>query len=151
MSPIIKRRGEEFTLPSKYLLFILTVLCSALILITFNTNLFSGPLNSFAGVFVVPFQKGITKVGTHIKNTTDRLESLMKTRSLKRRLMILPKKTHFFGRKNMSLRIFASFLNSKTSMLNIRWSVQRLSVVIRVTGINLLLSIKVPMTAFRLI
>lgn len=78
MSPIIKRRGEEFTLPSKYLLFILTVLCSALILITFNTNLFSGPLNSFAGVFVVPFQKGITKVGTHIKNTTDRLESITK-------------------------------------------------------------------------
>ncbi|RKM57148.1 rod shape-determining protein MreC [Butyrivibrio sp. X503] len=78
MSPIIKRRGEEFTLPSKYLLFILTVLCSALILITFNTNLFSGPLNSFAGVFVVPFQKGITKVGTKLKNTSDRLESITK-------------------------------------------------------------------------
>ena len=64
MSPIIKRRGEEFTLPSKYLLFILTVLCSALILITFNTNLFSGPLNSFAGVFVVHFEGlcGIIKV-----------------------------------------------------------------------------------------
>lgn len=78
MSPIIKPRGEEFALPSKYLLFILTVLCSALILITFNTNLFSGPLNSFAGVFVVPFQKGITSVGTKLKNTTDRLESISK-------------------------------------------------------------------------
>ena len=62
MSPIIKRRGEEFTLPSKYLLFILTIVCTALIVITFNTNLFTGPLNSFAGVFVVPFQKGITSV-----------------------------------------------------------------------------------------
>ncbi len=76
MSPIIKRRGEKFTLPSKYLLFILTVLCTALIVITFNTNLFTGPLNSFAGIFVVPFQKGITVVGTYLKDTTDKLASI---------------------------------------------------------------------------
>lgn len=78
MSPIIKRRGEEFTLPSKYLLFILTIVCTALIVITFNTNLFTGPLNSFAGVFVVPFQKGITSVSTSIKKTTDKLSSITK-------------------------------------------------------------------------
>ncbi len=78
MSPIIKRRGEEFALPSKYLLFILTVLCTALIIITFNTNLFTGPLNSFAGIFVVPFQKGMTTVGTYIKDTADRLSSITK-------------------------------------------------------------------------
>ncbi len=78
MSPIIKRRGEEFTLPSKYLLFILTIVCTALIVITFNTNLFTGPLNSFAGVFVVPFQKGITSVSTSIKDTTDKLSSITK-------------------------------------------------------------------------
>lgn len=76
MSPIIKRRGEQFTLPSKYLLFILTVVCAGLIIITFNTNLFNGPLNSFTGIFVVPFQKGITYVGTSIKNTTDKLSSI---------------------------------------------------------------------------
>ncbi|MBQ9590430.1 MAG: rod shape-determining protein MreC [Butyrivibrio sp.] len=78
MSPIIKRRGEDFTLPSKYLLFILTVLCTAMIIITFNTNLFTGPLNSVAGVFVVPFQKGITTVGTYLKDTADKLSSITK-------------------------------------------------------------------------
>ncbi|MBP3817705.1 rod shape-determining protein MreC [Butyrivibrio sp.] len=76
MSPIIRQRGEEFTLPSKYLLFILTILCTALIVITFNTNLFTGPLNSFAGVFVVPFQKGITICSSYIKETTDKLASI---------------------------------------------------------------------------
>lgn len=76
MSPIIKRRGEEFTLPSKYLLFILTLLCIGLIFVTFNTSLFTGPLNSFAGVFVVPFQKGITTVGTYMTDTTDKLKSI---------------------------------------------------------------------------
>lgn len=78
MSPIIKRRGEKFTLPSKYLLFILTMVCTALIIITFNTNLFNGPLNSFAGIFIVPFQKGITYVGTGLKDTTDKLSSITK-------------------------------------------------------------------------
>ncbi len=76
MSPIIKRRGEEFTLPSKYLLFILTVLCTGMIIITFNTNLFTGPLNSFAGIFVVPFQKGITIVGTYLNETSEKLSSI---------------------------------------------------------------------------
>ena len=76
MSPIVKPRGEEFALPSKYLLFILTVLCTAMIIITFNTNIFTGPLNSFAGIFVVPFQKGITTVGTYMKDTAERLSSI---------------------------------------------------------------------------
>lgn len=76
MSPIIKRGGDEFTLPSKYLLFILTIVCVATIIITFNTSLFTGPLNSFAGVFVVPFQKGITTVGSFLRDTTDKLSSI---------------------------------------------------------------------------
>ncbi|MCR5402543.1 MAG: rod shape-determining protein MreC [Butyrivibrio sp.] len=76
MSPIIRRGGDDFTLPSKYLLFILTIVCVGLIVITFNTNIFSGPLNSVAGVFVVPFQKGITAVGTMLKDTTDRLSEI---------------------------------------------------------------------------
>ncbi len=78
MSPIIRRRGEEFTLPSKYLLFLLTVVCVIAIIVTFNTSLFTGPVNSVAGVFVVPFQKGITTVGTYLKNTTDKLSSITK-------------------------------------------------------------------------
>jgi rod shape-determining protein MreC len=76
MSPIIRRGGDEFTLPSKYLLFILTIVCVATIIITFNTSLFTGPLNSFAGVFVVPFQKGITTVGSFLRDTTDKLSSI---------------------------------------------------------------------------
>ena len=76
MSPIIKRRGEKFTLPSKYLLFILTIVCTGMIVITFNTSLFTGPLNSFTGIFIVPFQKGITTVGTFLKQSGDRLSSI---------------------------------------------------------------------------
>jgi rod shape-determining protein MreC len=49
-----------------------------MIIITFNTSLFTGPLNSFAGVFVVPFQKGMTTVGTFLRDTTDKLSSITK-------------------------------------------------------------------------
>lgn len=51
MSPIVKRKGEKFTLPGKYLLFILTILCTAMVLLTFNTKVFSGPLSAVAGVY----------------------------------------------------------------------------------------------------
>ncbi len=76
MSPVIKRGGDRFTLPSKYLLFILTILCTGLIIITFNTNVFNGSVNSVAGTFVVPVQKGITKVSTYITEVAKNLASI---------------------------------------------------------------------------
>lgn len=73
MSPIIKKKGERFTLPSKYLLFILTVLCSAAMLITFGTDIFNRPLNKVAAYLVVPFQKGISEAGAWISRRSEEL------------------------------------------------------------------------------
>lgn len=79
MSPIIKRRGERFTLPSKYLLFILTVLCTGMMLMTFSTDLFNRPLNTVAGYVIIPFQRGISNVGGWLSK---RSEELIQIRSL---------------------------------------------------------------------
>lgn len=79
MSPIVKRKGERFTLPSKYLLLILTVLCTGLMLMTFNTNIFNKPLNAFVGYVVVPFQQGIDSVGNWFFH---RSEELVQIRTL---------------------------------------------------------------------
>jgi rod shape-determining protein MreC len=79
MSPIIKRKGERFTLPSKYLLFILTILCSAMMLLTFGTDIFNKPLNTVVGYVVIPFQEGISKVGSWLTNRT---RELVEIRSL---------------------------------------------------------------------
>lgn len=73
MSPVIKRKGEKFTLPSKYLLFILTFLCILMMLITFGTNVFNRPFNRVLGYVVVPFQQGISKAGEWIANRSDEL------------------------------------------------------------------------------
>ncbi|GFI66053.1 cell shape-determining protein MreC [Lachnospiraceae bacterium] len=79
MSPVIKRKGEKFTLPSKYLLLILTILCTLLMLITFGTDVFNRPLNTVVGYVVVPFQQGIAKVGGWLSS---RSEELVQIRTL---------------------------------------------------------------------
>lgn len=79
MSPIIKKKGERFTIPSKYLLFILTVLCTVMMLITFSTDLFNKPLNAVVGYVIVPFQKGLSSVGGWL---SARSEELVQIRAL---------------------------------------------------------------------
>lgn len=76
MSPVIKKRGEKFTLPSKYLLFILTILCAGLMILTFSTDAIDKPINSVAGYVIVPFQKGISSVGKWINNRTEELAQI---------------------------------------------------------------------------
>ena len=73
MSPIMKRKGEKFTLPGKYLLFILTILCTGMVLLTFNTTIFSGPLSMVAGYTVVPFEEGISAIGSFLRSRSEEL------------------------------------------------------------------------------
>ncbi len=73
MSPIIKKKGEKFTLPGKYLLFILTILCTGLIVITFNTNFLSAPISAAGGFFLIPLQDGISKAGSWLSTRSEEL------------------------------------------------------------------------------
>lgn len=76
MSPVIKPKGEKFTLPGKYLLFILTVLCTGLMVLTFTTSALSTPLSYAAGFLVVPFEKGLSKVGSYLNERTEMLQEI---------------------------------------------------------------------------
>lgn len=76
MSPVVKRKGERFTLPGKYLLFILTFLCIIMMLITFGTDVFNRPLNTVVGYCVVPFEKGIGRLGSWLSNRSDELKAI---------------------------------------------------------------------------
>ncbi len=73
MSPIIKRKGEKFTLPGKYLLFILTILCTGLIVLTFHTNILSAPASAVGGFLITPLQEGISKVGSWLHTRSEEL------------------------------------------------------------------------------
>ncbi len=76
MSPVVKRKRETFHLPSKYLLFILTILCIAMMVLSFSTNLLSIPLNYVGSFLIVPFEKGLTSVGTYTLEKTEQLQEL---------------------------------------------------------------------------
>ena len=79
MSPVVKRKGEKFTLPGKYLLFILTIVCTGLIILTFSTNFLSAPISAIGGFVVVPLPEGISKAGSWLST---RSEELVEIRSL---------------------------------------------------------------------
>ena len=79
MSPVVKRKGEKFTLPGKYLLFILTIVCTGLIILTFSTNFLSAPISAIGGFVVVPLQEGTSKAGSWLST---RSEELVEIRSL---------------------------------------------------------------------
>ena len=72
MCPIVKRKREQFKLPSKYLLFILTILCVVMMILSFTTNILTAPFHYICGFLLVPFEKGLTNVGTYCleKNRT---------------------------------------------------------------------------------
>lgn len=76
MSPVIKRKREKFHLPSKYILFILTVLCIGMMFLSFTTNILSVPLNYIGSFLITPFEKGLTNVGTYALEKTQQLEDL---------------------------------------------------------------------------
>jgi rod shape-determining protein MreC len=73
MSPVIKKKGEKFTLPSKYLLFILTIICSIMLVVTYVTDIFDKPLGYAVNYIIVPYQKGISAIGSRLSAKKDEL------------------------------------------------------------------------------
>lgn len=76
MSPVVKRKREKFSIPSKYLLLILTGVCIALMAITFLTDYTPATVNKVVGYIVVPFQNGVSRVGSWISARVDELGEL---------------------------------------------------------------------------
>lgn len=76
MSPVLKRKREKFHLPSKYLLFILTLLCISMMVLSFTTNFLAVPLNYVGSFLIVPFEKGLTSIGTYAIEKSEQLQEL---------------------------------------------------------------------------
>lgn len=73
MSPVIPQKGDKVTIPGKYLLFILTLACIALIIISFSTDALSKPVSVVGGFLVVPLQNGISKAGSYLNDRSEEL------------------------------------------------------------------------------
>ena len=76
MSPIVKKKPEKYKLPGKYVLLIITAVCSLTMLITFGVNTFNGPLNGVVGYTIVPFQEGISSMGRWANQRKDEIAQI---------------------------------------------------------------------------
>ncbi len=74
-----RNKSTKFTLPSKYLLLILTAVCVMLMAITFLTDFPSTPVSNLFGFVIMPFETGISRVGVYLN---DRTEELARIREL---------------------------------------------------------------------
>jgi len=75
MSPLVKRKREKYTLPTVYILLILTLVCVITMVLSFTTNILSTPLSAM-GSLLIPFEKGLTNVGTVLIERTENLQTL---------------------------------------------------------------------------
>lgn len=116
MSPVVKKKGEKFTLPSKYLLFILTIICTIMMILTFSTDLLSEPLNIVASYVVVPFQEGISSVGSYLSN---RSKELVQIRDLLSKNENLQKQVDELTIENTSLQQDKYELNNLRELYNL--------------------------------
>ncbi len=103
-------------MPSKYLLLILTILCTLLMLVTFGTDVFNRPLNSIVGYIVVPFQQGIGKLGGWISS---RSEELVQIRSLLEENARLKEEIAALTEENILLKQDKYELNSLRELIDL--------------------------------
>lgn len=72
----IKVKKTKITIPSRYLLLFMTILCIAMMLLTFTTDIITGPLEAISGYVVVPFQNGIGEVGSFLTSRSDNIKRM---------------------------------------------------------------------------
>ncbi len=66
----------KISIPSKYILLALTIICISMMIISFTTDIISGPLETVAGYTIVPFQKGISQAGLWLTSRSDNMKKM---------------------------------------------------------------------------
>ena len=67
---------SRISIPSKYVFLILSILCVAMMLLSFTTDFVTGPVNAVAGYVIVPFQKGIAAAGSWLKGRSENIRRI---------------------------------------------------------------------------
>lgn len=69
-------RRDRFSIPSKYIFLILTILCVAMMIISFTTDFVSEPLDTAAGYVIVPFQRGLGAAGAWLSGRSENIKKI---------------------------------------------------------------------------
>jgi rod shape-determining protein MreC len=70
------KRKKKTTIPAKYILLALTVICFGLMIGSYSFGWGSGPVGTAASYVFIPMQRGLTTVGNWISDKTTELASL---------------------------------------------------------------------------
>jgi rod shape-determining protein MreC len=70
------RRRKRDSIPSKYILSIISILCIGFMLLSYVFGFQGGPLGTISGYLFVPIQKGINYVGWYLSDRADNLQDL---------------------------------------------------------------------------
>lgn len=74
-----RSKRTKISIPSKYILLTLTIICVLMMVLSYSTNILNGPFETIAGYTIVPFQKGLSNVGQWL---TSRSDSIIKMEQL---------------------------------------------------------------------
>jgi rod shape-determining protein MreC len=83
------RRKAKFSIPSKYLLLIVTFICVVMMFLTFTIDVATGPLKTVSGYVFIPIQNGINYIGRGIYGKADQLQNLQDLMEENERLQAL--------------------------------------------------------------
>ena len=68
--------SKKKSLPTKYVLIILTTVCIISFFVSLVANVKGGPLNTVAGYIFVPMQKGVNSTGNFFLEKTNEIKKL---------------------------------------------------------------------------
>ena len=74
--PRVPIKRQKFVMPGRYILLIVTILCIALMLLTFFTDAVSGPLSYVANYTIIPVEKGLNAIGGSIRHQVESVREL---------------------------------------------------------------------------
>ena len=69
-------RRDRFSIPAKYIFLIMTILCVAMMIISFTTDFVSEPLDTAAGYVIVPFQRGLGAAGAWLSGRSENIKKI---------------------------------------------------------------------------
>ena len=69
-------KRNKLSIPSKYIFLILTILCVAMMILSFTTDLISGPFETAAGYVIVPFQRGLGSAGAWLNGRSENIKKI---------------------------------------------------------------------------
>lgn len=96
----VRLKRKRYVMPEKYVLAILTALCVGFMILTFTTDAVSSILSGIAGYTIIPFQNGLTQIGTDING---RMEDLKEVRAVLSENEALREKVAELEQKNNEL------------------------------------------------